>query len=135
MKWNISWPKKIVSVSISIKSWNFWNHPDIPGQRQTIILLEYILLCQVMFTICFLLAGRGDKKKRVQFSDTFWRHCYCVSVSLCILQKFRTNISVLSWGFDFFSWIEIIKFVEVFHQQYSPNVMQATQAMSTKTGH
>ena len=98
-------------------------------------LLEYILLCQVMFTICFLLAGQGDKKKRVQFSDTFWRHCYCVSVSLCILQKFRTNISALSWGFDFFSWIEIIKFVEVFHQQYSPNVMQATQVMSTKTGH
>ena len=89
MKWNISWLKKIVSVSISIKSWNFWNHPDIPGQRQRIILLEYILLCQVMFTICFLLAGWGDKKKE------------CNSVTL-----FGVIVIVFLWVYAFYRNLE-----------------------------
>ena len=40
---------------------------------------------------------------------------------------------MLSWGFDFFPGIKIIKFGEVFHQQYLPNVTRVTQTMFIKT--
>lgn len=149
MKWNISWPKKIVSVSISwLSHETFEITPTYLGnirQSSFLFLRKDFNNSQVRESpgVCVRLCSPfafswldGETKKKECNSVTLFGVIVIVFLWVCTFYRNLEQTSQRSVEvFDFFSWIEIIKFVEVFHQQYSPNVMQATQAMSTKTGH